>query len=261
MQITIPINPIFLPTSFPFSFSSSSSSPYSQIPTTPQVGHERSALTPERTLQSLYLDPILSTLERQNPRTVFAPGPTSNGVFDAASSQTLYLFIDLKTDGPSTWAAVLAALAPLHAANHLSTYDGHAFASRAVTVVGTGNTPLYLVQAAVPRFAFADAPLALLGTAAYANVTAEDAPIASTDFAASVGEVRGVELNSTQLETLRAQIGAARERGIMARYWNQPQFPIGVRNAVWKTLWEEGVGLLNADDVAAAAAFWEGTGS
>ena len=224
-----------------------------------QVGHERSALTSSRTLESLYINPILDTLSRQNPLTPFAPEPTQNGIFDTDASQTLYFFIDLKTDGPTTWPAVLSALEPLRAGNHLSTYDGTTFTSRAVTVIGTGNTPLYLVQAAVPRDAFYDAPLALLDSSTYSNVTANDAPIASTDFAASFGDVRKPELNETQLATLRAQIGTAAEKGIMARYWNQPQYPIATRNAVWKVLWEEGVGLLNADDVAAAAAFWEGT--
>jgi hypothetical protein len=115
------------------------------------------------------------------------------------------------------------------------------------------------VQSAIPRDAFFDAPLANLSSATYANVTANDAPIASTDFAASLGEVRSGRLNDTQLEVLRGQIGAAKEKGILARYWNQPQYPVRVRNLVWQTLWEEGVGLLNADDVGGAAAFWEGT--
>ena len=52
----------------------------------------------------------------------------------------------------------------------------------------------------------------------------------------------------------------AHGKGIMARYWNQPAYPIGTRNAVWRILWDEGVDLLNVDDLAAAAAFWEGTG-
>ena len=127
-------------------------------------------------------------------------------------------------------------------------------------MVGTGNTPLYLVQAAVPRDAFYDAPLALLNSSTYSNITSNDAPIASTDFAASLGDVRKPELNETQLATLRGQIKTAADKGIKARYWNQPQYPVGTRNAVWKVLWEEGVGLLNADDVAAAVGFWEGTG-
>ena len=36
-----------------------------------------------------------------------------SGVYDTSSGQTLYLFVDLKTDGPTTWPFVLKALQPL----------------------------------------------------------------------------------------------------------------------------------------------------
>ncbi|KAF2646724.1 hypothetical protein P280DRAFT_464910 [Massarina eburnea CBS 473.64] len=223
------------------------------------VGHETSALTQSRTLDSLYLTPILSTLHRQNPVTEFAPTATHNGVFDTDSAQTLYFFIDLKTSGPETWAAVLSALEPLRTGGWLSSYDGTTFTSRAVTVIGTGNTPLGLVQAAVPRDAFYDAPLPLLGST-FDNITSNDSPIASTDFAAAFGEVRSKEFNSTQLDLLRSQIKAAHDKGIKVRYWNQPSYPIGTRNAVWRTLWDAGADFLNADDLAGIAGFWENEG-
>ncbi|KAF2871267.1 hypothetical protein BDV95DRAFT_495232 [Massariosphaeria phaeospora] len=223
------------------------------------VGHELSALTPSRTLESLYIDPILDTLHRQNPVTSFAPDKTLHGVYDAGSSQTLYLFIDLKTPGDTTWPVVLSALEPLRRESYLSTYDGTTFTEAPVTVIGTGNTPLAAVQAAVPRDAFFDAPLALLGTT-FDNLTANDSPIASTSFEASFGEVRGRVFNDTQIETLREQVKVAHEKGIKVRYWEQPLWPIGTRNAVWRTLWDEEADLLNVDDLKGAAEFWEGSG-
>jgi hypothetical protein len=33
---------------------------------------------------------------------------------------------------------------------------------------------------------------------------------------------------------------------------------VGTRNAVWRTLWDEGVDFLNVDDLKGAAEFWEG---
>jgi hypothetical protein len=78
------------------------------------VGHEQGALTTARTFESLYINPILDVLKRQNPsNSSFLPSPTHNGVFDTDGGQTLYLFVDLKTDGPSTWPAVVKALQPL----------------------------------------------------------------------------------------------------------------------------------------------------
>ena len=183
-----------------------------------------------------------------------------NGVFDTSSGQTLYFFIDLKTSGPETWEAVLSALEPLRKESFLSSYDGTTFTSAPVTVVGTGNTPLTAVQNAIPRYAFYDAPLAKLGSEEFGNLTKFDAPIASTNFAESFGNVRKLSFNDTQLETLREQVKVAHEKGIMARYWNQPEWPVGTRNAVWRTLWEEEVDLINVDDLEACAEFWEGRG-
>ena len=78
------------------------------------MGHEQGALTSSRTFESLYINPILDVLNRQNPSTsVFLPSKTHNGVFDTDGGQTLYLFVDLKTDGVKTWPFVLKALEPL----------------------------------------------------------------------------------------------------------------------------------------------------
>jgi hypothetical protein len=78
------------------------------------VGHEQGALTKERTFESLYINPILSVLSAQNPaNSTFLSSKTHNGVFDTSAGQTLYLFVDLKTDGASTWPVVVKALEPL----------------------------------------------------------------------------------------------------------------------------------------------------
>ncbi|KAF2754700.1 hypothetical protein EJ05DRAFT_443132 [Pseudovirgaria hyperparasitica] len=224
------------------------------------VGHEPAALTPARTLTALYINPILDTLHRSNPPSSSSSSPPSrNGVYDTTSTQTLYLFIDLKTPGPETWPAVLSALAPLREADYLTTYDGETLRPGPITVVGTGNTPLALVQAPAsaqsPRYAFYDAHLALLDTSE-SNVTRFEAPIASTAFTAAVGEARAGRLNETQRAVVRAQVEAAHARGILTRYWDLPGWPVGTRNAVWRELWDCGVDLVNADDLKAVAEEW-----
>ena len=217
------------------------------------VGHERGALTTARTFDALYVQPLLSILQSENPTTAFTSG-TKNGVFDTNSAQTLYLFVDLKTDGASTWPAVVEALAPLREGGWLASASDGKVTTGAITVVGTGNTPLNLVQGVSPRDYFWDAPLQNLG-GSFANVTSDVSPIASTDFAAVFGDVRGTALNDTQLATLRQQISTAHGKGIGVRYWDQPAWPISTRNGIWRTLWSEGVDLINADDVVSAAGF------
>lgn len=225
------------------------------------VGHETMALTAERTFDALYVQPILDVLRRQNPTSAFVTGsPTPNGVYDTASDQTLYLFVDVKTDGHETWPYVVKALAPLRDAGFLTTTNGSKVRRGAITVIGTGNTPLDLVQGAPePRDFFWDGPLPALGLSA-SNITADVSPIASTNFAAQFGEIRGQTFNDTQLALLKNQVETAHAKGIKVRYWGQPAWPIGTRNACWRTLWDAGVDLLNVDDLEGAAEFWEGRG-
>ena len=123
-----------------------------------------------------------------------------------------------------------------------------------MTVIGTGNTPLNQVQPISNRDYFYDAPIATLNTT-FSNITSLVSPIASTDFNALFGPVLGTALNATQLDLLRAQVAYAHGKGIKLRYWDQPGWPISTRNGIWRQLTEEGVDLINADDVAAAAGF------
>ncbi|KAJ9257985.1 hypothetical protein DTO207G8_1762 [Paecilomyces variotii] len=223
------------------------------------VGHEQSALTEARTLESLYINPILDVLKRQNPTTRFVTSPTKNGVFDTVSDQTLYFFIDLKTSGPETLNAVIEALQPLRDAGYLTTLkDNKTLTNAPVTIIGTGNTPLELVGPVADRDYFYDAPLASLNETEYAGVTSLISPIASADFQSIFGTVSDTDpvFTDEQLSILRAQIATAKSRGIGARYWDTPYYPIRLRNAVWRELLKEGVGLLNADDLDAVAEFF-----
>lgn len=232
------------------------------------VGHDPEALTKERTLEALYINPILDTLQRQNPETPFTKGPSKNGVYDTRPSQTLYLFVDVKTDGPTTWPYVIKALEPLRKADYLTTYrsgnPSPLVVQRPITVIGTGNTPLSQIESASERDYFYDAPLGLLNTTGTpptgaANLTNYTSPIASASFSVQIGSIVGNKananhlLNDTQLARLRAQVATAHTKRMAVRYWNLPAWPIATRDALWKLLVDEGVDLINADDLRAAA--------
>ncbi|KAI9664236.1 MAG: hypothetical protein M1831_002415 [Alyxoria varia] len=243
------------------------------------VGHERSALTTSRTLDNLYIQPILRELNRMNPESPFVDEPTKNGLFDTLSTQTLYLWIDLKTPATTTFSAAVKALEPLRSpTNYLTSYTKDSGVQDGpVTVIFTGNTQLSQVQDVSPRDYFFDAPLDQLSSAAYDNITKELSPIASVKFekailAGSEGSKEGDKkqkrdfqhlmrtgkFNDEQEETIEKQIEHARGKGIGARYWDTPGWPVGARDRVWKKLWEMGVELVNADDLEAAAGFLGG---
>jgi hypothetical protein len=188
------------------------------------------------------------------------PSNFSSGVFDTSTDQTLYLWVDSKTSGPETFEAVIAALEPLRQKGYLTTVKNNETLTQGpVTVIGTGNTPYDMVGPVADRDYFYDGPLAALNETGIDGITPLISPIASTSFTSAIGELTlGVDsvLSDEQLDTLRSQISIAKEKGIKARYWGAPSWPIRARNILWMTLINEGVGLLNADDLAAAAEYF-----
>jgi len=221
------------------------------------VGHEMAALTPNRTFESLYVNPLLQILAFQNPIDVFTGNQTSpNGVFDTDSGRPLQLLVDIKTDGNEALPFVLRALGPLRSKGYLTTFANDTLSTSAITVVGTGNSPLDGVKALDPRDYFFDAPLTQL-TDPSLNTTWGPtlSPIASTDWATAVDWSGIGNISDAQLSNLTKFVQDAHAVGIKARYWDLPGWPINARTALWNQLMLSGVDWLNADDLKAAAEF------
>jgi hypothetical protein len=126
------------------------------------VGHNTYALTPNRTLKSLYINPLLDILDKQNSITHFKPGHDQppHGVFDTDPSQTLILLIDFKTSGDDLWPYVVSQLEPFRQKGYLTYFNGTDVIEGPITVVGTGNAPFnLLVSNTTYRDIFFDAPL------------------------------------------------------------------------------------------------------
>ena len=126
------------------------------------VGHSTSALTPNRTLRNLYINPLLDLLDKQNPITHFQPNPEThpNGVFATKPSQMLVLLIDFKTSGPPLWPVVYSQLDALRERGYLTHFNGTDVVEGPLTIVATGNAPFDLLMANhTYRDVFFDAPL------------------------------------------------------------------------------------------------------
>lgn len=172
-------------------------------------------------------------------------------MFDTAVDQTLFLWVDVKTDGVDTWPHVVRALEPLRSRGYLSTLTRTGLRQGPVTVIGTGNTPLELIAPVGSRDYFLDGPLLSLGAQ---GITREISPIASAQLSAAVGEAGNAGLNATQVGRVKQLVDQAEQLGIGVRFWDLPGWPPSRRNTVWKQLHEAGVYLVNADDLEAAAA-------
>ena len=243
------------------------------------VGHSENSLTRERTLTSLYIDPIVSILSIQNTPSQqvitnpISPSSTSpsnagpNGVFETSPKTPLILLIDIKTDGDSTFPTVLDQLEPLRSRGWLTHFNGTSVIPGPVTVVGTGNTPFDLLTSnSTYRDIFYDAPLEelwgddpttpttaygeqLLGSERY---TVENSYYASVSFQAEIGSLWHGTLTPQQVLKIRGQVKGATERRLKARYWETPAWPVGRRDHVWDVLMREDVGSLNVDDLEGA---------
>ncbi|KAL5533892.1 hypothetical protein ACEPAG_352 [Sanghuangporus baumii] len=221
------------------------------------VGHELAALSDDRTFDSLYVQPLVQIIEKQNPQNKFTINQTSlNGVFDMAGDIPLQLLVDIKTDGVEALPVILQALEPLRQRGYLTTVNNGTISLKPILVVGTGNSPLDQVKALEPREYFFDAPLDQLNNSS-ANTTWDItlSPVASTDYNAVVGWSGVGNITDEQRSRIVALVNDAHSRGIRARFWDTPGWPISARNNVWRELLNDGADWLNADDLEAAAQF------
>jgi hypothetical protein len=248
------------------------------------VGHTRSALTSRRTLRSMYIDPLVKILERQNPitpfqRTIDRP---PHGVWDTDPNQSVVLLIDFKTDGAATYPAVVKQLAPLRERGYLTYFNGRELVPGPVTVVGTGNTPFDLVTAnSTYRDVFFDAPLDKLvdedklegqyvstikrstglgqglsgmpGAIDAHTFNITNSYYASVSFKKAIGFPWPFHFSQHQMDLIRAQVRVAHKHGLKVRYWGIPGWPRSLRNHIWRILVQEGVDMLNVDDLVGAS--------
>lgn len=235
------------------------------------VGHSTSALKAGKTFRSMYVDPLVKMLDHKN--RMDSSTSLKNGVFEIAPGQTLVLLVDFKNDGHDIFPYVSQQLQILRSKGYLTYFDGNTTVEGPITVVATGNAPFDMVIANTTyRDIFFDAPLDRLfepqttaelattpatvahdgqgtvGTSPNSTFDSTNSYYASAKFTRAVG-IPFFTLTSHQLDLIRGQIRGAHSRGLKARYWSLPKWPIGLRNKIWQELVEEGIDYLNGDDL------------
>ncbi|EWC45307.1 hypothetical protein DRE_00706 [Drechslerella stenobrocha 248] len=225
------------------------------------VGHEEAALSPNRTLRSLYINPIIETLERQNPESKYT-NETHCGIFDQSCHRSLYLWVDVKEQPEKIWPIVVAQLAPLRERDWLTKWDGKKIIPGLVTVISTGRATYKVVvgNKTRPRDYFVDAPLLEVGTPAEPKEKDGKTPLydrSTSIFAVghlgeAVGRVQS-KLTGPQLKKVEQLVKNAHSRGLQTRIWDTPGWSSQRRRNVWRQLADIPVGLLNVDDLEDAA--------
>ncbi|MEX2982831.1 phosphatidylinositol-specific phospholipase C/glycerophosphodiester phosphodiesterase family protein [Streptomyces sp. C36] len=201
------------------------------------VGHDASDLDPARTLEALYLDPLLRRVRAQHGRVY------------AGYDLTLQLLIDIKSEGQATYRALSRHLRPYRAM--LSVCSGGRVRRGAVAAVVSGDRGARIpMEAERVRYAFYDGRLADLGGA-----PASFAPLVSDNWTQYFTWQGAGPMPERERETLIRIVTTARSEGRKVRFWATPDRPGPEREALWRELLAAGVDYLNTDDLAGLEAF------
>jgi hypothetical protein len=194
------------------------------------VAHESKQIVPERTLQSLYLEPLRRRVLANGGR-VYRNGPR------------FILMIDIKTVAEPTYGRLHEVLAGYR--DMLTTFGPQGRKDQAVLVVVSGNRPLKLMRSQPVRYAGYDGRLADLES----DLPADVIPMISDQWA-KVTPWRGEgAMPAGERQRLDSIVRRAHAKGRLVRFWLTPDTPSREREAVWRQLLSAGVDLINTDDL------------
>lgn len=193
------------------------------------VAHSRFELRPEKTLEKLYLDPLLQRVRDnakagQEPARVFPNGPT------------LTLLIDFKTNGSGIYRQLQKVLPRYR--EILSRFENGTFIPGAVTLVISGDRPRELISKSNPRYVGIDGRVSDLGSQDPAHLLPLISDRWSTHF-----RWRGLgPMPDAERQKLNQIVQLAHKSGRRVRFWATPELP-----SVWQVLLNAKVDLINTD--------------
>lgn len=195
------------------------------------VAHDRDKVRPDRTLQSLYLDPLRKRIEKNGGR-VYPNGPE------------VLLLIDIKSDAESTYRALDSLLEQY--SGILTRFEHGEVKTNAVTVVISGNRPLQVLAGQPLRYAGIDGRLPDLKQPPPNHLV----PLISDNWNKFFTWRAIGPLPENERKRLRELVAQSHAAGRKIRFWAVPDNP-----AAWKELWDAGVDLINTDNLSGLREF------
>lgn len=195
------------------------------------VAHDLLQTRAERTLKSLYLEPLRQRVRKNNGR-VYPGGPQFT------------LLIDLKSDWHLSYPVVRQQLQSY--SDILTAWEGEIVHSNAVIAVITGNRSTNIFAGETLRVAALDGELEDIDSGLPASLV----PWISSNWFKTFswrGSGQFVADERTRLEQI---VSKAHQQGKQVRFWGAPDQP-----AFWRMLLDCGVDLINTDDLAGAQKF------
>ncbi len=190
------------------------------------VAHNRRDVKPERTLEALYLDPLLARV-RENGGRVYRDGPPFT------------LLVDIKADGVRAYE-VLAERLPKYAEMLTVARDGK-LQPGAVTIVISGDRAMDRIAADQVRYVGIDGRMSDLD----ATTPVDLMPLVSDSWMSHFRWRGKGDIPAEEKTKLRDFVAKAHAKGRRVRFWAIP-----ANRAVWSELSDAGVDLINTDDLA-----------
>ncbi|MFC9254939.1 phosphatidylinositol-specific phospholipase C/glycerophosphodiester phosphodiesterase family protein [Amycolatopsis thailandensis] len=205
------------------------------------VAHDLADTRPDRTLESLYLEPLRKRVLANH-----------GGVY--RQRQEFQLLIDVKGDANSTYAALEKRLYDPRYSFLFSLYAFGHVQKRAVTAVLSGGRPKDVMLGQRFRLAFYDGRIKDendLGIGSDPRVT----PLVSDSWTGLFTWTGAGLFPAEERAKLHKMVKDAHAAGQRVRFWATPDTAGPAREALWKELVAAGVDHLNTDDLPGLANF------
>ncbi|MFI6308291.1 phosphatidylinositol-specific phospholipase C/glycerophosphodiester phosphodiesterase family protein [Amycolatopsis thailandensis] len=205
------------------------------------VAHDLADTRPDRTLESLYLEPLRKRVLANH-----------GGVY--RQRQEFQLLIDVKGDANSTYAALEKRLYDPRYSFLFSLYAFGHVQKRAVTAVLSGGRPKDVMLGQRFRLAFYDGRIKDendLGIGSDPRVT----PLVSDSWTGLFTWTGAGPFPAEEGAKLHKMVKDAHAAGQRVRFWATPDTAGPAREALWKELVAAGVDHLNTDDLPGLANF------
>jgi Glycerophosphoryl diester phosphodiesterase family len=197
------------------------------------VAHRIPLLKRKKTIESLYLKPLLKYL-------------SNAGGLAQTPMDTVVLMIDIKSNGEKTYTAlrkILNKYKPI-----LSTCEKGKVIIRNLTLVLTGHRPLQLLKSEESRYVFVDADLRKINTQ---EACPEMFTTASCKYSNIIKWKGKGEIPELERDHLMELVNKAHLSGTKVRLWAAPE-----NETVWLFLRDCGVDLINTDKLVALKRFF-----
>ena len=204
-----------------------------------RVAHDLENAVPGRTLESLYLKPLADRV-RANHGRVYKHG------------RDFQLLIDIKSDGPSTYAAIDKALTKYRGIS--TVFINGRVLEGAVTSVISGNRPLDVLKAQKVRYAGYDGRLSDLQSGMPASLM----PLVSDNWTNNFTWTGLGPMPAAERAKLHDIVVQAHHAGYRVRFWATPDVRGAAREALWSELETAGVDHVNTDDLHGLESFLRG---